>query len=147
MRRPSDSNSYERNIERYSTLNQLLIEMDGIKEMSNIVVIGSTNREDFLDPALLRPGRFDYKLNIPLPDKEHREEIYKLYTKKLNSLITDDEYEYLSLESEGFTGAVIEDIVNKAYTKTVMRDSNTMTLEDIIEFVDKAKIDIRRFNR
>jgi cell division protease FtsH len=145
IRRPSDSSSYERNIERYSTLNQLLVEMDGINDMSNIVVIGSTNREDFLDPALLRPGRFDYKLNIPLPDKSHREEIFKLYTKKLNSCITDDEYEFIAIESEGFTGAVIEDIVNKAYTNTIMRNSDIITFEDINEYIDKAKLDMRRF--
>jgi cell division protease FtsH len=146
IRRPSDSNSYERNIERYSTLNQLLVEMDGINDMNGIVVIGSTNREDFLDPALLRPGRFDYKINVPLPDKAHREEMFKLYAKKLNSVITDDEYEFLAIESEGFTGAVIEDIVNKAYTNIILRNSNILTFEDIVEFVDKAKIDMRRFN-
>lgn len=132
-------------MERHSTLNQLLVEMDGINDMNNIVIIGSTNREDFLDSALIRPGRFDYKINIPLPDKEQREEIYKLYTKKLNSCITDEEYDFLAEESEGFSGAVIEDVVNKAYTNTVLRNSDIINLEDISPFVANAKTEMRRF--
>ena len=120
--------------------------MDGVKDMNNIVVIGSTNREDFLDPALLRPGRFDYKIYIPLPNKDERIEIFKLYMNKFKHCINDEEFEFIGVESEGFTGAIIEDIVNKAYTRVIMRNEDTIEFIDITDFINRAKNELRIFN-
>jgi ATP-dependent Zn protease len=146
MKRPVDHFSYDRNMERCSTLNQLLVEMDGVTDISNIVVIGSTNREDLLDSALVRPGRFDYKINIPLPSLNQRIEIFRLYVKKLKcGMIEEETLLKLGQETEGFTGAIIEDIVNKAYTKSVSNNENNIQSSYIHEALENAKQDYFKF--
>ncbi len=97
-----------------SVLNQLLVEMDGIEELSNVIVVGATNRPDILDPALLRPGRFDRIVFVPVPDEKGRLEILKIHTK--NTPIENKEkiIEKLSKETEGYTGADIESLVREA---------------------------------
>ena len=146
MKRPNDHSSYERNIERCSTLNQLLVEMDGVTDMSNIVVIGSTNREDLLDSALVRPGRFDFKINIPLPILNQRVEIFKLYIEKLKcGNIPEESILKLARDSENFTGAIIEDIVNKAFTKCLAKNETKINEIYLFEALKSAKEDYSKF--
>ncbi len=94
-------------------VNQLLAELDGIKSLKNIIVIGTTNRPDLLDPALLRPGRFDRLIYIPPPDKEARYEIFKIHTRRV-PLASDVDLRYLAELAEGYSGADIEAVVREA---------------------------------
>ena len=103
--------------ERDNTLNQLLVEMDGFGTESNVIVLGATNRADILDPALLRPGRFDRQIEISLPDRKDREEIFKIYLKKVKTDLSKSIEEYairLSTLTPGFSGADISNLVNEA---------------------------------
>jgi ATP-dependent metalloprotease len=97
------------------TINQFLAEMDGFDQHDNIVVIGATNHEDSLDPAAVRPGRFDKKIHVPLPDVKGREEIFDLYLKKI---VKSEKVESkkLATMTPGFSGAEIENLVNTAIT-------------------------------
>ncbi len=94
-------------------VNQMLTEMDGIQPLSNVVVIGATNRPDILDPALLRPGRFDRIIYVPPPDKEARKQIFKIHTRKV-PLAEDVDLDKLAELTEGYTGADIEAVVREA---------------------------------
>ncbi|NJE53864.1 CDC48 family AAA ATPase [Thermococcus sp. 21S9] len=94
-------------------INQLLTEMDGIQENSGVVVIGATNRPDIIDPALLRPGRFDRLILVPAPDEKARLEIFKVHTRKV-PLAEDVNLEELAKKTEGYTGADIEAVVREA---------------------------------
>jgi len=94
-------------------LNQLLAEMDGIEDLSNVIVIGATNRPDMLDSALLRPGRFDRILLVGTPSKEGREQIFKIHTKNM-PLAKDVNIEELINKTEGYVGADIESVVREA---------------------------------
>uniref|UniRef100_UPI0026053678 AAA family ATPase n=1 Tax=Thermococcus sp. TaxID=35749 RepID=UPI0026053678 len=94
-------------------INQLLTEMDGIQENSGVVVIGATNRPDIIDPALLRPGRFDRLILVPAPDEKARLEIFKVHTRKV-PLAEDVNLEELAKRTEGYTGADIEAVVREA---------------------------------
>ncbi len=94
-------------------VNTLLTEMDGLKEMKNVIVIAATNRIDMLDPALLRAGRFDKIIEIPMPDKESRKKIFEVHVRKM-SLDKDVDLEKLAELTEGFTGADIENLVREA---------------------------------
>ncbi len=94
-------------------VNQLLTEMDGIEELEKVVVIAATNRLDMVDPALLRPGRFDRIIEIPMPDEKARLEIFKVHTKKM-PLAKDVKLEELAKETEGFTGADIEAVCRES---------------------------------
>ena len=94
-------------------LNQILAEMDGIEDLSNVIVIGATNRPDMLDAALLRPGRFDRILLVPTPTKEGREQIFKIHTKNM-PLAKDVDVESLIERTEGYVGADIESFVREA---------------------------------
>jgi cell division protease FtsH len=100
------------NDEREQTLNQLLTEMDGFNSEDQIIVIGATNRKDVLDNALLRPGRFDRILTIPLPDKESRKDILKVYLKEKK--VEDIDTDFLCEQMSGFSGAQIKNVVNEA---------------------------------
>ena len=113
VQRSSNISNYTNNLERNSTLNQLLAEMDGVEQNKDILVIAATNREDLLDPALVRPGRFDLKVHFDLPSKEERNNIFELYFKKHNLEYENSLIDKLSAKSEGLTGAVIESVVNK----------------------------------
>ncbi|MCE4611741.1 MAG: CDC48 family AAA ATPase, partial [Desulfurococcales archaeon] len=94
-------------------VNQLLTEMDGIQPLTNVVVIAATNRPDILDPALLRPGRFDRIIYVPPPDKEARKQIFMIHTKKV-PLADDVDFDKLAELTEGYTGADIEAVVREA---------------------------------
>jgi AFG3 family protein len=105
------------NDERDNTLNQLLVEMDGFGTESNVIVLAATNRVDILDSALLRPGRFDRQVEITLPDRKDREDIFKVYLKKVKLDHSKSIEEYalrLSTLTPGFSGADISNLVNEA---------------------------------
>lgn len=124
------------NDEREQTLNQLLVEMDGFNDNSGIIVIAATNRDDVLDPALLRAGRFDRKITVSLPDKKGREEIFKVHSrnKQLEDGIT---FENLAKRTVGFSGADIENIMNEAAILAVRANREKITISDIDEAIDR----------
>ena len=101
------------NDEREQTLNQLLVEMDGFSDNSGIIVMAATNRDDVLDPALLRAGRFDRKITVSLPDREGREAIFKVHSRN-KKLAADVDFGAISKRTVGFSGADIENIMNEA---------------------------------
>jgi cell division protease FtsH len=149
FKRTSDSRSYANNIERYSTLNQLLSELDGITENENLVVIAATNREDLLDAALTRPGRFDYKINLELPDKHMRNKIFKLYLhhfKYDEENINEEIIEMLAEKSKNLTGANIEAIVNEAATLSFSKNETFITKEDFEASFNKNMNEFYKFN-
>ena len=124
------------NDEREQTLNQLLVEMDGFNDNSGIIVIAATNRDDVLDPALLRAGRFDRKITVSLPDKKGREEIFKVHSR--NKKLDDDiNFENLSKRTVGFSGADIENIMNEAAILAVRANRDKITIADIDEAIDR----------
>ena len=105
-------------------LNQLLAEMDGIEDLSNIIVLGATNRPDMLDPALLRPGRFDRILLVNVPSKEGRMEILKIHTKKM-PLNKDVKLDTIAEKTEGYVGADVENLVREAAMLALRENINT----------------------
>ena len=124
------------NDEREQTLNQLLVEMDGFNDNAGIIVIAATNRDDVLDPALLRAGRFDRKITVSLPDKKGREAIFKVHAR---NKILDDEvnFENLSKRTVGFSGADIENIMNEAAILAIRANRDKITVDDIDEAIDR----------
>lgn len=123
--------------EREQTLNQLLTEMDGFGPHEGIIVIAATNRPDVLDPALLRPGRFDRQVTVGLPDKNAREEILKVHAKNkiLDQNIT---LEYLAKRTPGFSGADLENLLNEAALLAVRRNKKAITMNEIDEATDRV---------
>ena len=99
--------------EREQTLNQLLVEMDGFESNEGVILIAATNRPDVLDPALLRPGRFDRQVIVPVPDVKGREEILKVHSRQ-TPLAEDVDLAVLARGTPGFTGADLENLVNEA---------------------------------
>ena len=123
--------------EREQTLNQLLTEMDGFGANEGIIIIAATNRPDVLDPALLRPGRFDRQVTVALPDKNARMEILKVHArnKTLDKSVT---LEYLAKRTPGFSGADLENLLNEAALLTVRRNKKKITMEEIDEATDRV---------
>ena len=123
--------------EREQTLNQLLTEMDGFGANEGIIIIAATNRPDVLDPALLRPGRFDRQVTVALPDKNAREEILKVHAKNktLDKKIT---LEYLAKRTPGFSGADLENLLNEAALLAVRRNKKAITMNEIDEATDRV---------
>ena len=123
--------------EREQTLNQLLTEMDGFGPHEGIIVIAATNRPDVLDPALLRPGRFDRQVTVGLPDKNARAEILKVHARNkiLDKSIT---LEYLAKRTPGFSGADLENLLNEAALLAVRRNKKEITMSEIDEATDRV---------
>ena len=123
--------------EREQTLNQLLTEMDGFGANEGSIIIAATNIPDVLDPALLRPGRFDRQVTVALPDKNARIEILKVHArnKTLDKSVT---LEYLAKRTPGFSGADLENLLNEAALLTVRRNKKKITMEEIDEATDRV---------
>ncbi len=118
--------------EREQTLNQLLVEMDGFAANEGVVVLAATNRADVLDPALLRPGRFDRQIYVGLPDIKGREDILKIHVKG-KPLAEDVDLRTLAQGTSGFTGADLENLVNEGALLAARRDRDYITMEDFKE--------------
>ena len=123
--------------EREQTLNQLLVEMDGFDSNEGIIVMAATNRPDILDPALLRPGRFDRRIVVDIPDYNGRLAILKVHTKKV-PLSKDVNLEVLAKSTPGFSGADLANLVNEAALLAARRDRKKVTMEDFEEAKDKV---------
>ena len=116
--------------EREQTLNQLLVEMDGFEENEGIIVMVATNRVDILDPAILRPGRFDRKITVSAPDVQGREAILKLHAEKKH-LGDDVDLKELARTTAGFTGADLENLLNEAAIKAAREKRAYINDEDV----------------
>lgn len=123
--------------EREQTLNQLLVEMDGMSDNSGIVVIAATNRPDVLDPALLRPGRFDRQITVSLPDKKGREAILKVHARNKH-LAPDVDLAALATRTPGFSGADLENVLNEAAILAVRENKEIIDMNDIDEAIDRV---------
>ncbi len=125
--------------EREQTLNQILVEMDGFEQGQNVIVLAATNRADVLDPALLRPGRFDRRVNIGLPDRKERESILKVhFTKK--PLAKDVDLDALAAKSAGSSGADLANIANEAAIIAARNNSHTINQKDVTEAFERVAI-------
>lgn len=123
--------------EREQTLNQLLVEMDGFSENQGIIIIAATNRRDILDPALLRPGRFDRQITVSYPDIKGREEILKVHTRN-KKLAPDVNLATIAKTTAGFTGADLENLVNEAALLAARADRKAIIEQDIEEATIKV---------
>ena len=129
--------------EREQTLNQLLVEMDGFEGTEGIIVIAATNRPDVLDPALLRPGRFDRQVVVGLPDVRGREQILKVHMKRV-PLATDVEVSYLARGTPGFSGADLANLVNEAALFAARKNKREVQMEDFEKAKDKILMGAER---
>ena len=125
--------------EREQTLNQILVEMDGFEPTDNIIVMAATNRPDVLDAALLRPGRFDRRVTLDLPDIGDREEILKVHARK-KPLVKEIDLRKIAERIPGFSGADIYNLLNESAIKAALEDRKQIILEDILFSIDKVML-------
>jgi cell division protease FtsH len=129
--------------EREQTLNQLLSEMDGFEPQEDVIVIAATNRPDILDPALLRPGRFDRRINVDLPTLQDRAEILKIHAR--DKKISDDvDLKRVARGTPGFSGADLENLLNEAALLAARKDKSAVESEDIEDARDKVLMGLER---
>jgi cell division protease FtsH len=129
--------------EREQTLNQLLVEMDGFESSEGVIMIAATNRPDVLDPALLRPGRFDRQVVVPQPDMRGREAILKVHAAKV-PLADDVNFQVLSRGTPGFSGADLANLVNEAALLAARHDVDKVMMKDFEEAKDKVMMGVER---
>ena len=129
--------------EREQTLNQLLVEMDGFESNEGVILISATNRPDVLDPALLRPGRFDRQVVVPLPDILGRQQILKVHMKK-TSVAPDVDPVVLAKGTPGFSGADLENLVNEAALLAAKRNKEKVDMSDLEDSKDKVYMGLER---
>lgn len=132
--------------EREQTLNQILVEMDGFDPNVNIIVMAATNRPDVLDPALLRPGRFDRQVVIDNPDIKDREEILKVHAKH-KPLAKDVHLRRVAERTPGFSGADLANVINEASILAARRDKKIVDMEDLFEAIEKVMLGPERKSR
>ncbi|MBI1857474.1 ATP-dependent zinc metalloprotease FtsH [Candidatus Saccharibacteria bacterium] len=125
--------------EREQTLNQILVEMDGFEQGTNVIVLAATNRSDVLDPALLRPGRFDRRVNISLPDRKDREAILKIHFAK-KPLAKNVDLDALAAKSAGSSGADLSNIANEAAIVAARKNRREITGDDVTAAFEKVAI-------
>ena len=123
--------------EREQTLNQILVEMDGFDTKTNIIVIAATNRPDILDPALLRPGRFDRKVTIDIPDVKGRVQILEVHSKG-KPISKEVDLEYVSKQTPGFSGADLANLVNESAILAARKNQKSISAEEFNESVDRV---------
>lgn len=123
--------------EREQTLNQILVEMDGFEPTDNVIVVAATNRPDVLDPALLRPGRFDRQVYIDLPDREERAAILKVHTKN-KPIESGVDLAKIAASTPGFSGADLKNLANEAAISAARENKKTVTQEHLNESIEKV---------
>ncbi len=131
------------NDEREQTLNQLLVEMDGFDDQTNVIVMAASNRPDVLDPALLRPGRFDRQVTLGLPDRAGREAILRIHTRHL-PLAPDVSLETLAKRTPGFSGADLANLANEAALAAARRGATTVAMQHFDDAMDKIVLGTRQ---
>lgn len=132
--------------EREQTLNQLLVEMDGFGDNQGVIVIAATNRPDILDPALLRPGRFDRQVMVGIPDIREREQIIKIHSKN-KPVASDVDYAKLAQSTPGFTPADLENVMNEAALLSARKDDKVIRMESIKESITKVIAGVEKKSR
>ena len=132
--------------EREQTLNQILVEMDGFDRDTNVIVMAATNRPDILDPALLRPGRFDRRIVLELPDLREREEILKIHSR--DKMLTDDiNLKRMAERTPGFSGADLANLVNEAAILAARRNKKAISQSEFLESIEKVILGPERKSR
>lgn len=142
----SRHNSYSSNDEREQTLNQLLVEMDGFDNKTGLILLAATNRPDVLDPALLRPGRFDRQVVVDRPDLKGREQILKLHAESVK-LDSDADLASIARITAGCSGADLANIINEAALLAVRGKRKKVVMTDLDEAVEKAMIGLQKKSR
>jgi cell division protease FtsH len=132
--------------EREQTLNQLLVEMDGFDASKGVIIMAATNRPDVLDPALVRPGRFDRQVVVDLPDVKGREEILRVHARGV-ALDPTVDLQTIAARTPGFTGADVENVVNEAALLAARREKNAVTEAELDEAIDRATSGLERKSR
>ncbi|MFZ6037701.1 MAG: ATP-dependent zinc metalloprotease FtsH [Bacteroidota bacterium] len=132
--------------ERENTLNQLLVEMDGFDSSVGVIIIGATNRPEVLDPALLRPGRFDRQIVVDKPDMKGREAILKVHTANIK-LASDVDLKRLAAQTPGFAGAEIANVCNEAAILAVRKNRDAVTMEDFEAAIERVIAGLEKKNK
>ncbi len=134
------------NDEREQTLNQLLVQMDGFETNEGVIIIAATNRVDILDPALLRPGRFDRQVHIHVPDVKGREEILKVHGRNKH-FASDVDFKQIARVTSGFTGAELENLLNESAILAARDNKQLIDMKDISEGIDKVTMGPQKKSR